>query len=89
MCQENLRKRSPHHLILCRQVSIDCCVVFYVVAFMLSLYSCVHHLCDQKKVHLLLQKSKFIRESPFLEAVEITFNLFILNKCFVMSCRLS
>ena len=27
MCQENLTKKSPHHLILCRQVSIDCCVV--------------------------------------------------------------
>ena len=83
MCQENLRKKSPHHLILCRQVSIDCC------GFILSLYSCVHHLCDQKKVHFTPSKSKFIRESHFLEVVEINFNLFILNKCFVMSCRLS
>ena len=58
-------------------MSIDCCVVFSVATFMLSLYSSVHHLCDQKKVHFTLQISNLLeRESHFLESVEIILSIY-------------
>ena len=41
-----------------------------------------------EEVHFTPSKIQ-IYQSHFLEVVEIIFNKIILNKCFVMSCRLS